>query len=349
MGGPPCWTPDGGEIWFTAVAEPGKPAALYAADLAGKVRLVSQMPGILELDDISRDGRVLLAHHTLIDSLWGLGPGDSLERDLTWLDGGVPFDLTADGRTILFTEAREGGGKNFAVYLRKMDGSPAVRLGEGQGLALSPDGKRVLARNPNAPDRFVLLPTGTGEPKTLVLPGFEETGQAAWLPDGRSFVFSGREKGKRIRVYLLTIENGVPRPIGPEGVDFPAVAVLSPPPTSAGAVSPDGRWFLGRRGMVFSRYPIGGGDARPIAGLEPGERPIRWSSDGRSIFIGGPRGAVKVWRLDPETGKRTLWKEIKPADPATGVRRLVIAADGRSYAYGARRGHALLYVVEGLR
>jgi eukaryotic-like serine/threonine-protein kinase len=348
-GGAPCWTPDGKEIWFNASADPGKPTALYATDLAGKVRRVAQLPGILELDDISRDGRVLLAHHTLIDSLWGLGPGDTLERDLTWLDGGIPVDLSADGKTIFFTEWREGGGKNFAVYLRKMDGSPAVRLGEGQGLALSPDGKWMLTRNPNASDRFVLLPTGAGEPKTLVLTGLETSAQAAWLPDGKRLVFSGNEKGKGIRVYLLDVENGVPRPISPEGVDLPFVAPLMPAPTAVGTVSPDGRWFLGRRDEVFSRYPIEGGDPRRIAGLEGGERPIRWSSDGRSIYVGGPRGATKVWRLDPETGRRTLWKEIKPADPATGVRRLVIAADGRSYAYGARRGHAVLYVVEGLK
>jgi Tol biopolymer transport system component len=348
-GGAPCWTPDGKEIWFTAAVEPGKPTAVYAVDLAGKVRLVAQMPGLLELDDISRDGRVLLAHHTLIDSVWGLAPGDSVERDLTWLDGGVPVDLSEDGKTILFSETREGGGKNFAVYLRKMDGSPAVRLGDGEALALSPDGKWVLARNPNAPDRFVLLPTGTGEAKTVVLSGFEATAQAAWLPDGRNLVFSGRERGKGLRVYLLATENGVPRPISPEGVDLPFVTTLSPPSTAAGTVSPDGRWFLGRREMVFSRYPIEGGDPRPIAGLEPGEQPIRWNSDGRSIYVGRRQRGVKVWRLDPETGKRILWKEIKPVDPATSVRRLVVAADGRSYAYAARRGHALLYVVEGLR
>ena len=348
-GGAPCWAPDGEEIWFTAVAEPGKPSALYAADLAGKVRLVAQMPGLLELDDISRDGRVLLAHHTLIDSVWGLASGETVERNLTWLDGGVPVDFSADGRTILFSEWREGGGKNFAIYLRKMDGSPAIRLGEGQGLARTPDEKWVLTRNPNAPDRFVLLPTGTGEPKILVLPGIETTAQAAWLPDGKRFVFSGREKGKGIRVYLLATENGVPRPISPEGVDLPFVTTVAPPATAAGTVSPDGRWFLGRREAVFFRYSIEGGDPRPIAGLEPGEQPIRWSSNGRSIYVGRPRGGTKVWLLDLDTGKRTFWKEIKPADPATYVRRLVIAADGRSYAYAARRSDALLYVVEGLR
>jgi hypothetical protein len=42
---------------------------------------------------------------------------------------------------MLFTEGGEGGGPKYAVYLRKTDGSPAIRLSEGNGLALSPDGE----------------------------------------------------------------------------------------------------------------------------------------------------------------------------------------------------------------
>ena len=38
------------------------------------------------------------------------------------------------------------GGPKYAVYIRKTDGSPAIRLGEGNGLSLSPDGKWALAR-----------------------------------------------------------------------------------------------------------------------------------------------------------------------------------------------------------
>ncbi|PYQ36678.1 MAG: hypothetical protein DMF55_04135, partial [Acidobacteria bacterium] len=95
-GGAPCWSLDGKEVWFTGSSEPGKPSGLHAVDRRGKLRLVAQMPGELELDDISRDGHVLLAHHSIINGLWGSGPGDSAERDLTWLDWPEPFDLTSD-------------------------------------------------------------------------------------------------------------------------------------------------------------------------------------------------------------------------------------------------------------
>jgi len=339
-GGALCWTPDGKEIWFTAAAEPGKPSGLHAVDLAGKVRLVAQMPGELELDDISRDGRALLAHHTLIYSLWGLAPGQSLERDLTWLDQAVPADLSPDGKTILFSEIGEGGGKTSSVYLRNMDGSPAIRLGEGFAHALAPDGKSVLVTFPDAADRFVLLPTGTGQPKTLALTGFEQIDVGAWLPDGKGFIFGGLERGKRWRVYRLDVHEGKPRPISPEGIRIPYF--------TTGPVSPDGRWFFGARGPgKFFRYPVEGGEPRPIAGLEPGDYPIRWSSDG-SFYV-RRRSTDEILRLDPETGGKVPGKKIKPADPTASVRRIVMTADGRSYAYSARRLHSLLYVVEGLK
>jgi Tol biopolymer transport system component len=47
-----AWAPTGREIWFTA-ARSGVSRALYAADLAGKVRLIAAFPGTLTLCDIS--------------------------------------------------------------------------------------------------------------------------------------------------------------------------------------------------------------------------------------------------------------------------------------------------------
>ena len=35
----------------------------------------------------------------------------------------------------------KSGGLSYAVYVRKTDGSPAVLLGEGGAVSLSPDGK----------------------------------------------------------------------------------------------------------------------------------------------------------------------------------------------------------------
>ncbi len=217
--GVPCWRPDGREIWITT-APPGLSPALYAVDLAGKRRLVARAPGTLELDDISRDGRVLAAHHTTVQILNGLVAGEEKERDLSWLDGSVPADLSADGKTLVFTETAEGSGGRPAVYLRRTDGSPALRLGEGAAIALSPDGKTVLASVRSADGKeqhLVLLPTGAGETRTLKNDGLESFGGGGgWLPDGRRIVFMASEKGHGPRIYIQDIEKGAARPITPE-------------------------------------------------------------------------------------------------------------------------------------
>ena len=341
-GGAPCWTPDGREVWFTGSPEQGRPSGLHAATLDGKIRLVAQMPGELELDDISRDGRALLAHHTLINSMRAWTAGDSAERDVTWLDFSVPADISADGKTILFSEWGEGGGKTSTVYLRNIDGSPAVRLGEGKALGLSPDEKSVLVRFPGAADRFVLLPTGPGEPKTIPLSGFEAIDdQAAWLPDGKTFVFSGQEKGKEWRVYKLDARGGEPRAISPEGVRIPFFM--------SGPISSDGRFFFGARGPgKWFRFPIEGGQALPIAGVERGDFPIRWAAD-RALWV-RRYGSGELWRLDPDTGRKAALADRLKADFGNvSSMRVVMTPDGRTYAYLAQRVHSILYVVEGLR
>ena len=134
-----AWSPDGGEVWFTA-ASAGGSRALHAVSLAGHRRLVTRVPGALTLHDVSHDGRVLLAEEHSRQGIVGLSPGESQERDLSWHDWSRPVDLTPDGTTLLFDETGEGGGAGYAVYVRKTDDAPAVRLGDGHALALSPDG-----------------------------------------------------------------------------------------------------------------------------------------------------------------------------------------------------------------
>jgi len=87
-----------------------------------------------------------------MDRVIGLAPGERTERDLTWFSDVGLRDLSVDGRLILFTNFVVGTSTNYATYLRRTDGSPAVRLGEGDACAFSPDGKWVAA---------VLIPTQT--------------------------------------------------------------------------------------------------------------------------------------------------------------------------------------------
>ena len=76
--------PDGREVWFTA-GMAGDFKSLRAVTLDGKERLIARMLGEIDLEDISRDRRVLLSRVNWGNELNALPPGASTERDLTWL------------------------------------------------------------------------------------------------------------------------------------------------------------------------------------------------------------------------------------------------------------------------
>jgi eukaryotic-like serine/threonine-protein kinase len=335
-----CWSPNGKELWFTATVN-GIDRVLYAVDLSGHQRLVARVPGDLRLLDIWRDGRVLLARDNTRRGLIGLAAGETAERDLSWLDWSYPSDLSSDGKTLLFREEGEGGGLQYTGYLRQTDGSPAVRLAEGRAFALSPDGRWVLSSASNATGKLVVLPTRAGEPKALSGEPINYV-DARWFPDGKRFLFSGNEPDHGVRLYVQDLEGGKPVAISPEGT-YGLAFLISPDGQEVAAVGPDQKGYL---------YPVAGGKPRPIPSLAEGELPIAWSADGHSIFVYRPAELpTKVDRIELATGRRTLWKELRPSDPA-GVEFLgpiLMTADEKTYVYGYRRLLTDLYVVEGLK
>jgi len=343
-----AWSPDGQEVWFTA-SELGLFHYITAVTMSGKQRLVTRVPGSLVMFDIWRDGRVLLARADRRREVMGLNAGETKERDLSWLDYSYPADLSADGKALLFDEEGIGGGVQYgdvqdltyAVYIRNTDGTPAIRLGEGSATALSPDQKWVMAATPSSPAQLRLLPTGAGETQSLTNDSINHQ-WARWFPDGKRFVFAGNEPGRGVRLYTQDVSGGKPKAISPEGVDAQAFAI-----------SPDGQLVVGigsdQKGYLFSSA---GGDPRIVNGVEPGDIPINWSQDARSIYL-YRTGEVpaKVYRLELATGKKTVWKEIAPLDP-TGVSTIgpiLMTPDGKTYVYGFHRTLGDLYLVEGLK
>jgi eukaryotic-like serine/threonine-protein kinase len=335
-----AWSADGAEIWFTA-ADLGLKRAIYAVTLGGRQRLIARVPGTLSLQDIWQDGRVLLAKDAWRRELIGLVSGESKERDLSWLDYSYPSDLSPDGKVLLFTEAGEGGGPNYSVYQRKISETSAVRLGDGQAISVSPDGKWVIASPPSAPAQLVLLPTGPGEARPLTHESINHS-RVKWLPDGRRFLFTGKEPGHAARIYRQDSPEGKPVPISPEGVD-PLVLVLSPDGQQVVGVGPDEKAYF---------YPVAGGEPKAVPGIEVGEQPIQWSDDAKAIYFYKPGDLpAKVYRLDLSTGHKALWKELMPSDSA-GVSRIgpiLITPDGKSCLYGYHRILSDLYLVEGLK
>ena len=342
-----AWSPKGDEVWFTAT-KIGIDRALYAVTLSGRERLVARMPGTLTLLDVWHDGSVLLTRASWRRELMGRTGNEARDRELSWLDYTYAADISADGKTLLFDEEGEGavlsqgtGGWTYAVYLRGTDGSPAVRLGEGTAVALSPDQKWAIAQPPGSPAQFALLPTKAGEAKPLTNDSINHI-WARWLPDGKAIVFSGNEPDRGVRLYLQNISGGKPQSISPEGVSAMAFAV-SPDGQSVAAIGPD------QSGQL---YPVRGGDARPIKGLNSGEVPITWSQDGRSLYTYHPGELpVRVYQVDVASGQRTVRKELMPIDPA-GIESLspiLLSPDGKTYVYGFHRMLADLYLVEGLK
>jgi eukaryotic-like serine/threonine-protein kinase len=334
-----AWSPANDEIWFTATRTGGD-RSLYAVNLSGTVRLLARVPGELTLLDVDRDGNVLLTRGNDRAGMIGLTPGEAKERDLSWLDWSVPGDLSPDGRIALFSETGEGGGPKYAVYLRKTDGSPAIRLSEGFGMALSPDGKWALARpNVTSPPLFQ-LPTGVGEPKPLTHDSVNHL-WARWLPDGKQLVFSGNDPGRGVRLYVENPEEAKPRPICPEGVN--PFFQVSPKGDFVAGVGPDHKIYL---------YPVAGGAPVPVSGTAGDEAPTGWSADGRSLYV-FRFGEIpaKVFELELSTGKRKLWKELVPADAAgiDTIRGITLTPDAKAYVYGYIRTLSDLYVVEGLK
>ena len=343
-----AWSPDSKEIWFTA-SKTGTDRTLYAVTLDGKERMVLRLPGALMLLDIAKDGRVLLMRASWRRELIGVSGSDLKERELSWLDYSYPADLSADGKTLLFDEEGGGGalsysksgGLSYAVYIRKTDGSPAVLLGEGGARALSPDGKSVVAVTQDSPTQLKLLTTGAGEPKELTNDNVNR-GFAHWFPDGKRVLFSGNEPGKGVRLYVYELASGKSQAITPEGVNGTRF-VISPDAQWVAGIGPDQKGYL---------YPVGGGEPRMINGLIPGEQPITFSSDGRSLYLYQPGELpAKVDRLDLQTGKRTPWKQLMPSDPAgvENIGPILLTPDAKNCVYGYHRMLADLYLVEGLK
>ena len=215
-----AWSPKGDEVWFTEWG------LIRAVTLGGAQRILTRVPGPITINDVSSDGRVLVTMAQWYNGLVVAGPGEARQRDLAWFEGALLAALSRDGDTVLFSDRGLGTGSPFQshTYLRRTDGSPAVRLGEGTALSLSPDGKWALSRL-RGPSRCLLLPTGPGESRPLPT-GDLECEYASWFPDGSRLLVVGKEQGRPFRLFVQDLDGRQRRAITPEGLAVNSSAVL---------------------------------------------------------------------------------------------------------------------------
>jgi DNA-binding winged helix-turn-helix (wHTH) protein/Tol biopolymer transport system component len=327
----------GDEVWFTA-SRSGETYALFALSPDGTVRNVVRSPSNLILADTAPDGSALLSRAIQQTDVYFNTPGRP-DADVSWLQLIGVADLANDGSAFLFTHFGEGSGKNYAVYLRKTDGSPAVGLGPGRALALSPDGRWAAAKLSD-PESLVLLPTGAGETKTVPTAGVEHITGAGFFPEGRKIVFTANENGKPRRTFVSDIAAGTPpTPLTPEGV-------------YGTLVSPDGSRLIvtdaeGEKAWIS----FNDGVERRIPGLERSEEVLRWGKDANTIYVFKPLELpIRIDKIDLRTGRRQLVREIQPANKAGvfGNVYLFTTADGTHTVYGLRRYLIDLFLAKGL-
>ena len=278
----------------------------------------------------------LVSYRTYTRRIAGL---QTPELDLSWLDGSAGVALSRDGSLLVLDEHGGRGGTN-AAYVRKTDGSPAIRLGAGRPLALSPDGRWVLTTTITSGAQLSLLPTGAGDAQLLKTMKFEFTRAADWSPDGTFVVLAAAEAGCAVRLYLYHID-GETRALTPEGFDI-----------NGAAISPDGSRILAtgpsdELGVV----PVAGGDRRSVPGTADGDVAIGWTADGRNAFV-FRRGEipVRVFRVDVATGRRQLWRTLTPPDPAGvgSISSVLATPDGRTVIYSYEQTLTDLYLIQGL-
>jgi hypothetical protein len=230
------------------------------------------------------------------------------------------------------------------MFLKRTDGTPSINLGEGDALALSRDGRWVLARQFGGPaERLVVLPTGAGESRELPRGELDHYFEGDFFPDAGRVLFSAAGKGTGKRLFVQDLAGGLPRAISTEGYSLPPLgSSVSPDGRRAAALGPDGAPLL---------YPTDGGEPVPIPELEAGHLPIAWTADGRGLFFyDAEADTARLQRLDLASGRVELVRELVPVKPAGmhGHFRILASADGRSYVYGHSSARSILYLVDGL-
>lgn len=131
------------------------------------------------------------------------------------------------------------------------------------------------------------------------------------------------------------------QPVTPEGIAAPYR--LSADDKFVVALCVEGGYCL---------YPVMGGEAKKVAGLDSNDVVVGWTTDAEVVFaLRNDSFPVKLETVNLSTGERKLFKEIIPPDLAGTLLpiSMQITPDGSTYAYTYRRALSDLYLIKGLK
>ncbi len=341
------WSPKGDEVWFTA-ALTSEPRELRGVTLAGKERTILAAPIVLHLQDVSRDGDVLLSTEDIRDQQLLVDGPNGAVHDLSSFTYEITDAISRDGRLLLFNSFDTGPNSDYNLYTQRADGSAPALIGVGSGIGLSFDGEWALAIDPNRRHELELIPTGVGQTRTLNAPSGLLYTSATWMPDGKRLVVSASGAGHAPATFIQDAASGAARQITPDG-RYLTNLVQSPV-----SVSPDGKYCIttDADGHYWDQ-PTDGGKATELQGLDANDVPLAWHNDSQHLFVRryGETGEVDIYDFNVSTGTRKLWMHFSPSDK-TGIEAApytVITPDGAHILFTVNRLYSTVFLVKGLR
>jgi hypothetical protein len=331
------WRPGDAEVIVSA-GLPQQEPALWLARRGRAPRLLYQGTGALLVNDVSRDGRVLVTERDWRQELALFHPGDHDATPLDSFDWALVSALSDDGTRILSYEGGKAVGED-EILLSNLARPTPTNLGPGQALDLSHDGKWVAALRANAPTKLWLLPTGPGMARSVDAPGLGRILAAGFFRDGKRMALLAQPEDLSLpRVYLLELEGPRLRPISPPGgVDAQV------------AVSPDEKWVAAKGADgILTAYPVEGGEPMRATEFGPAHRLVGWLKDGSLLAFERYVVPAPVRRLDPRSRAISLFTTLTPAD-RTGVPQINkarVTPDGHTFAFHFRRMSGALFVLD---
>ena len=160
-----AWSPDGNAVWIVATVS-GVRGVLYAIGLNGQQRFLQDFTSWVAPTSVSPDGRLLLFTSEFSSRMRFGANGRPEEIDFSWQEFSTAAAISVDRSQILFSLAGDAAANDYDAYIREVNGRPAVKLGVGLAMAISPDIQWAMANPAEVqPSQLVAYPTHTGSPR----------------------------------------------------------------------------------------------------------------------------------------------------------------------------------------
>lgn len=330
-----AWERGGQSVLFSC-SGPGGMFEVHRADLRGQEQLAVPSAGSLWLLDVSREGRWLVARADLSLRIFVHQAATSGLKDVSWLGFSYLYEISRDGTLLAIGD--QGRGVNYSIMIRKTDGTPAIRVGDGDPRGISPDRRWIIGMLPTATHKWWLYPIGAGDPRELHWNGLESVSWVAWFPDGHALLVCGSEPHRVDRCYRSPLDGSSLDPVTPDSVGF---GMPRPDGQAVLYASPSGEQWI---------HLLSGGPDRPVPDTR--DVPIyRWSPDGSALWVkGGTDETPRVDRLDTATGRRTPLVTIeRPPGESDRIVHVVLADNPHTYAYLTFVSGTLLFTMGAAR